>query len=284
LSLETLVVAIVDGLALGATLFLISSGLSLIFGLMGVVNFAHGSFFMLGAYIGYEVFASTNSFALGLLAAAASVAALGGAVEAGLLKRKGGDPLGQALITIGVMLLLDRLAWIVWGEATYKWVPDHLKGVVSVGGIVFYEYRLFLMGFGGAIALATLLFLKRTNYGTIVRAALEDREMVEALGVNVGRVYTATFIVGSALAGLGGAVLVPWLGAYPTLGITYLLYAFAIVVIGGIGSFPGTLAASMVVGVSQQLATYYAPWLAEATVFILMLLVLLARPEGLVRG
>lgn len=283
MSLETLIVAVIDGLALGATLFMISSGLSLIFGLMGIVNFAHGSLFMLGAYIGYEVFSSTNSLALGLAAASASMSLLGGAIESGLLKRKSGDVLGQALITIGVMLLLDRMAWIIWGEATYKWVPEKLKGVVEIGGIIFYEYRLFLIAFGALVAAAVFSFLKYTNYGTIVRAAIEDREMVEALGIDVGKVFTATFILGSALAGLGGAVLVPWLGVYPTLGVTYLLYAFAIVVIGGVGSFTGTLAASMLVGVAQQLAAYYAPWLTEATIFILMLAVLLLRPEGLVR-
>ncbi|MCE4613391.1 MAG: branched-chain amino acid ABC transporter permease [Desulfurococcales archaeon] len=284
MSLETLIVAIVDGIALGATLFMISSGLSLIFGLMGIVNFAHGSLFMLGAYIGYEVFSSTNSLALGLAAATASMSLLGGTIESGLLKRKSGDVLGQALITIGVMLLLDRTAWIIWGETTYKWVPDSLKGVIELGGIIFYEYRLFLIAFGAVIAAAVFSFLKYTNYGTIIRAAIEDREMVEALGIDVRKTFTITFILGSGLAGLGGAVLVPWLGVYPTLGITYLLYAFAIVVIGGIGSFTGTLAASLLVGVTQQLAAYYVPWLAEATIFILMLAVLLLRPEGLVRG
>ena len=162
-------------------------------------------------------------------------------------------------------------------------MPESLAGTTLLTGILIYKYRLFLIFFGFAVAVAMYIFFKYTKYGMVIRAGIDDKEMAEALGADVKRAFTIMFAIGCGLAGLGGAVLVPWLGVSPTLGVNYLFYAFAVVVIGGVGSFKGSFIGSIVIGVIEQLSMYYVPWFAGASTFIVMLVVLSARPEGLIK-
>jgi len=280
LSLDILLSAIVDGIALGFIFLLLSLGLSIVFGLMRIVNFAHGSMFTWGAYIGYEVASRTGNIAYGIMASSALIGMLGAAVERILLKARK-DPITQAIITIGLMLLLDRLAWLRWGEVTYIWSPQWLEGSIYLGSIVIYKYRLFLIVLGIIVSAAAYYFFTRTKYGLFIRAGIDDRDIIQAFGVDIEKVFTITFAVGSMLAGAAGFLLVPWQGVYPLIGTNYLLYAFAIVVIGGVGSIAGTIFSSIAVGIVQQLCAYFSPYLAEVSVFALMLVVLLTRPGGI---
>lgn len=277
-------IALIDGLALAMNLFMVASGFSLIFGLEGVANFAHGSLFMLGAFLGYETFVRTGSFVVGLAAGGISIAVIGALIEAGMLRRRMGHHLAQILLTIGLLLVIDQLCWIEWGDVIYWWMPEPLSGTITVAGILLYKYRLFLIFLGFAVAGTVYLFLTYTKLGMIIRAGLDDIEMAEALGANVKRAFTTMFAIGCCLAGLGGAALVPWLAVSSTLGINYLFYAFAIVVIGGVGSFKGSFFGAILVGIIEQLCMYYAPWFAGASTFIVMLVVLLAKPEGLMKA
>lgn len=278
-----LIVILVDGLALGLSIFLLSSGLAVIFGMLDIVNFAHGSLFMWGAYIGYYTAARTGSFTLGLASSFTSMALLGAALRLSLLRDAHKNPLGAAMITLGLMFLLDRLALIIWGEPTRIWSPSYLKGSVELAGVVFYKYRLFLIPVGVALFTVIYVLVSKTYFGVVVRAGIHDKEMVEVLGVNFERAATLMFMLGAGLAGLSGFLFVPWIGVNPGVGVKFLLYAFAVVVIGGVESILGTLAASIAVGVLQEFTMYYIPWVTEAAVFILMLAVLIARPSSILR-
>ncbi len=282
MAIEILVSAIIDGIALGFIFLLLSLGLSVVFGLMRIVNFAHGSLFLWGAYVGYEVSSRTGNLLLGILASAAIAGLMGLSIQYLLLRRLR-DPLTQVIITIGLMLLLDRIAWLRWGDITYIWSPPELEGSIVVGLAILYKYRLLVIAMGLALSIAIYVFFNRTRYGMVIRAGIDDREMIQAFGINIDRIFTITFTLGSVLAGVAGSILTPWQGVYPTLGINYLLYAFAIVVIGGVGSIGGTIVASIITGLAQQLSAYYAPYLAEPSIFILMLAVLLLRPSGLLK-
>lgn len=282
MAIEILVSAIIDGIALGFIFLLLSLGLSVVFGLMRIVNFAHGSLFLWGAYVGYEVSSRTGNLLLGILASAAIAGIMGFSIQYLLLRRLR-DPLTQVIITIGLMLLLDRIAWLRWGDITYIWSPPELEGSIVVGPAILYKYRLLVIAVGLALSIAIYVFFNRTRYGMVIRAGIDDREMIQVFGINIDRIFTITFTLGSVLAGVAGSILTPWQGVYPTLGISYLLYAFAIVVIGGVGSIGGTIVASIITGLAQQLSAYYAPYLAEPSIFILMLAVLLLRPSGLLK-
>jgi branched-chain amino acid transport system permease protein len=280
LSLETLFSALVDGVALGFIFLLLSLGLSIVFGLMRIVNFSHGSIFTWGAYIGYEISSRTNNFFLGLLTSSLVAGLIGILTERFLLKIRR-EALAQVIITIGLMLLLDRLAWLRWGDITYIWFPQWLEGSVSIGPAIMYKYRVFLIVVGAILSTTIYYFFTRTKYGLIIRAGIDDREMIQTFGANIEGMFTLAFTIGSILAGVAGFLLVPWQGVYPSIGTNYLLYAFAIVVIGGIGSITGTIVASMLVGIAQQLCSYYVPYLTEISIFTIMILVLLLKPAGL---
>ena len=279
MSLEMFVSAIIDGIALGFIFLMLSLGLSIIFGLMRIVNFAHGSLFTLGAYLGFEVASRTGNIAYGILAASL-IGLVGLAMERSLLKAKR-EPMIQVIITTGLMMLLDRLAWLRWGDVPHIWIPRGLEGVVRYGPIIMHSYRLFIIVVGAAISVLAYYLFTKTRYGLFVRAGIDDREMIQSLGVNIERLFTMTFAIGTLLAGIAGFLLVPWQGVYPLIGTNYLLYAFAIVIIGGMGSIEGTVIASILVGIIQQLCAYYAPYLTEISIGIAMFLVLVTRPEGL---
>lgn len=278
-----ILVILVDGLALGFSIFLASLGLAIVFGMLRIVNFAHGSFFMWGAYLGFYTAAVTGNFALGLAISFASITLLGIVAKLTLLRNEAQDLLSPVMITIGLMFILDRLALLVWGETTMIWSPNYLEGTINMGGVILYKYRLFLIIAGAMLFTAIYVLVNRTRIGLIVRAGIEDREMVELLGIDFKRLSLLVFATGAGLAGLSGFLFVPWIGVNPGTGTTFLLYAFVVVVLGGVGNIVGTVAASLTTGILQQITMYYAPWLTEAILFVLMLIVLLIRPEGLMR-
>ncbi|WP_018130859.1 branched-chain amino acid ABC transporter permease [Effusibacillus pohliae] len=274
---------LLNGAALGMLIFLLAAGLSLIFGLMGVLNFAHGAIFIWGAYTGWTVYGWTGSFGLGLLAGAAAGWLLGWLLERWFVRPFYGDHIAQILLTLGLMIVLTELLKAVWGPNLQNFdKPALLQGAVTILHDPFPVYKLFLIGVGTVLAIAVHLLLTRTRYGIIIRAGVQDPVMVQALGINVRRVFSAVFAFGAALAALGGVLFGPSFGSlFPELGMQNQLLAFIVVVIGGIGSFLGAFAGSLLIGLAQTLMGYYWPEAALAVNVALMALVLILKPEGL---
>ena len=273
--------SIIDGLAFAMLLFLIASGFSIIFGLLGILNFAHGAFFMVGAYVAVTLFEYSNNFAVTLVGAALFGLVLGIAIEFSTLRRIHGNPIAQIMLTLGYLLIFSQLVLLVWGRISRIFYPMDLTGSTILLGIRVPVYRGFLIFFGLIIAASTYLFLTRTRLGTIVRAGTEDVEMVEALGINVKLAFTLTFGLGTALAAIGGAAAVPWLAATPEMGTTWLFISLVVTVVGGLGSFKGSFYGSLLIGVLHQLSEYFFPQLTFVIDFVTMTAVLLVRPEGL---
>jgi branched-chain amino acid transport system permease protein len=273
---------IVNGVAFGMLLFLLGAGLSLIFGVLRIVNLAHGSYYLLGAYVGVTVMRATGSFALAIAAAAAAAVAAGVAMQRLFLERLAGRVLPQVLLTMGFLLLIGDLSlWIWGGDPQILPTPRRLQGAVMVAGFVLPVYRIFVMAVGAALAVALWLVLERTRFGAQVRAAVDDPEIAQAMGINVPRLGTVMFGVGAALAGIGGILGSPFLGVYPGADLDVLTLAFAVVIIGGLGSLPGTLAGSLFVGLADNIGKALVPELSYITFFAPMALVLALRPQGL---
>ena len=260
---------VLNALSLSALLFFIALGLTLIFGIMRVVNFAHGAVFMLGAYCGVAVQSATGSFAASLLAAALAGAALGLAFERSALSRLYAREHSEAI----------RLVW--GADARQTELPEALAGIVFVMDEPFPVYRLLLIGAGGLCWLLCWLGLQRTRLGLLLRAASQNPTMTAALGNDVGRVRAMVFALACALAALGGALAAPLLSASLGLGSNVIIDAFVIVMIGGMGSFIGTVAGSLLVGFAQTFGNFYVPELALGMTYALMITVLVLRPGGL---
>ena len=292
--MSTIILLSLTGLALAAMYFLLAAGLSLIFGLMDVLNFAHGAFFTWGAYAAWwtiaqitgEFRASTGAFLLGLVAATVVGAVLATAVEVGLLRPLYRRPIYQILITLGIGLALSQLTAVIWRPDARPFPqPGWLADTSTVLGARVPNNR-FLLIFAAVVVLAgMLLFLRKTRYGLIVRAGAENREMVQALGIDVDRAFTLVFALGGALAGLGGAFGAAYFGSInPHLGSVSLIFAFIVVVIGGLGSVTGSALAAVVIGLAQQFGNYYTTWAGDFVVVLLLAVVLLVRPNGLMGG
>lgn len=281
--MQTAITQITNGLVFGMLLFLMSAGLSLIFGLMNVVNIAHGSFFMLGAFFAMTIAAWTGNFWLALALAWIPAVAIGVAMEQVFMRhlyRR--THLDQVLLTFGfTFVFADAVRWI-WGpEIRNLSVPDALSGAIEVAGVIVPKYRVFLIVFGGAIALALWLFLERSRVGAMVRAGVDDAAVAAGLGINVSALFAMIFGLGVGLAALGGAAASPVLGVYGGMDIEILIPAFIVVVIGGLGSLRGAFVASLLVGVIDTLGKAYFPDLALFVVYLLMVVMLLTRPNGL---
>jgi branched-chain amino acid transport system permease protein len=273
-----------SALSQAAILFFIACGLTLIFGIMRVVNFAHGVIFMLGAYVGYTTAAVTGSFLLSLFIAPIVVGAVGMAFERIFLRRLYGRRDGGAylLLTFGLAVVLSELIRIIWGtQPLSAGIPDFLRGIVIILDQPFPLYRLFLIALGIAAAVATWQFLERTRAGLLIRAVSQNSEMVHALGTDVDLVRTGVFGLGCAMAALGGVLAAPLVTAFLGMGTTVVIDAFVIVIIGGMGSFLGSLIGSILVAFVQVLGAYYFQDLALAFMYFLMLVVLVIRPGGL---
>jgi branched-subunit amino acid ABC-type transport system permease component len=272
-----------NGLAYGVLLFLLTVGLTLIFGMLDVVNLAHGSFYMLGAYAGLALIAATGSFWVALLAAPLAVGLVGAVIERLCLRplyRR--PPLDQVLLTFGFIYFFEDLVKWIWGGRIRSIPPpDLFAGSVQVLNVTVPAYRLFVIAFGLGMALALWLVIERTRLGAVIRAGVYDAEMAAGLGIDIHRVFTGVFAFGAALAGLSGVIAGPIQSAYPAMGVGILIPALIVVVVGGLGSLKGSLAGSLIIG---QAETFGKAWLPEAAmlmIYVVMALVVLLRPQGL---
>ena len=277
----------VSGLTAAMFLFLIASGLSLIFGVLRVLNFAHGTFYMLGAYAAYQLVqwtgVSGGMFWLAALGAAAAVAALGGAIERLLFRHLyGKEELYQLLFTYALVLILSDGAKMIWGTQQKSVSrPPELTGAFTIFGATVPHYNLFIVLLGPAIALGVWFVLKQTRVGRFIRAAALDRETLGALGVNVDALYTWVFVIASFLGGLGGALISPMRATVPGMDTEVIVEAFVVVVIGGLGSFWGTFLGALIYGQVLSFGILLFPRFSIFAVFALMAGVLIVRPWGL---
>lgn len=271
-----------NALSFAALLFVVASGFTLIFGLMRIVNLAHGALYLLGGYIGLSIGVHAGSFALAMVGAAVAIALVGLVVDAGLLRFVRGAVLRQVLLTLGVALVLDDLALVLFGGDTYTVpVPQFLQGPARFLGMFYPKYRLFVLAAGVVIYALLWLLLNRTRLGALIRAGVDDAEMVEAMGVDIKRVFAGTFMLGCALAGIGGVMGGAFLTLYPTADSEILVFSLAVVIIGGSGSLAGAAVGSLLVGF---LATFGQVWFPEFAYFVIfgpMALLLAFRPLGL---
>lgn len=278
-----LVTESVNALSQAALLFFLGVGLTLIFGIMRIINFAHGSFYMLGAFIGYSAARLTGSFWLALALAPLAVGIVGTLFELGVLRRLyRRDESAFLMVTFGLALVLGEIIRLSWGpEALQVEPPAAFSGVIFLFDEPFPTYRLFLIGAGIVVALAIWQFLERTRLGLLIRATSQNAEMVHALGIDVNLVRSAVFGIGCGLAGAGGVLAAPLLTASIGMAAEMIIDAFVIVIIGGMGSFPGSLIGAVLVAFVQVFGEYYLPDLALAFMYLVMLLVLVVRPGGL---
>ena len=301
MSLSLLIEQLLNGLKSGATLFLMAAGLTLIFGVMGLINLAHGSLYMIGAFAAASVAAATGSFLLGLAASLAAAAAAGALVELTVIRRLyARDHLDQVLATFALILIFSEATrWAFGSFPLYLDVPTALSGPVSLPfGIQYPRYRLAIIGLGGLVAFGLYLLITRTRLGIRIRAGEADREMIGALGVDIAKLNTMVFALGAALAGFAGALIGAIQSVQVGMGEPVLILAFVVIVIGGIGSVKGALVGSVLVGLTDTLGRFLLPWalagvmdpaaatsagaaLASMSIYILMALVLLVRPTGL---
>lgn len=283
ITLSALAAQAFTGLVLGGILVLMAIGLSLIFGLMTVVNFSHGALYMLGAYVAFTLLGFTKSFWVTLVLAPLVVGSLGLLIERFLIRplygRSPDDPL---LLTFGLSLVLVETVKVVWGKIGLTFDPPRvLAGAVDMGFMNFPLYRLFVIAVTTVVLVGLCLFLEKTNVGLVIRAGARDPLMVRALGVDLGRVWLIVFGLGITLAGLAGVLAAPMKGVYAEMGVEIIIECFVVVVVGGMGSLPGAIVAGLLIGEIVSLTTFFAPKLAEIVVFLTMAAVLLVRPSGL---
>ncbi|MER2263428.1 MAG: branched-chain amino acid ABC transporter permease [Psychrobacillus sp.] len=281
--MELIINLLINGLATGMLIFLLAAGLTLIFGLMDVLNFAHGGLFAWGAFSGVWFYSLTESFTLALIGAVLTGALLGFITEKLIITPVYGNHVQQILITLGFMIVLSEMLKVVFGpnQIPAK-VPPLLTGSWEVGDVIIIKYRLFIITIGFIVFGIFQFILKRTKIGLTVRAGVMNKEMVQALGINIKKVFLYVFMTGAALAALGGALMAPYSGVvYAEMGMEYAILAFIVVVIGGMGSFPGSLMAAILVGLSGSFMAYYVPALSLAVNMLLMAVVLIFRPQGL---
>jgi branched-chain amino acid transport system permease protein len=276
------VLQILNGLTFAALLFVVASGFTLIFGLLRIVNLAHGALYLLGGYVGFTVATRTGSFMLGGVIAVAAAAAAGWVLSEGLLRFVQGHDLRQVLLTLGVAFVVNDMALVVWGGDTFTVpIPEMLRGAVQILGVFYPTYRLFVLVAGCVIFGALWLLLQRTRIGALIRAGVDDVEMVEASGINVKRVFLMTFLLGSALAGFGGLLGGAFLSLYPSADAEILVFSLAVVIIGGRGSLTGVAVGSLLVGLLNTFGQVMFPELAYFVIFGPMAVLLAFRPLGL---
>jgi len=280
--LTVLLPQLLHGLVFGAALGLLALGLTVIFGLLGVMNFAHGELYMLGAYAGIAVIGVTHSFWVALIAAPILVGIVAAVTEVATLRpiyRR--EPLYGLILTFGLALVFREGARQIWGGDMRRILPP-FTGSTPLLGMTYPNYRLFLLAASSVILLALWLFFTRTRAGIVVRAAVQDAEMLDGLGVDVRRVFTLTFAASGALAALAGLLLAPVFTVYPQMGVEMILLAFIVVILGGMGSMGGSVVAAFVIGVAQSLFSLWMnPQRVAIAIFGIMIVVLIVRPRGL---
>ena len=272
-----------NGLALGALLALISSGLTIIYGTLGVLNLAHGAMFMLGAYAGYVAFQATGSYVLAVAAGSLFLIVVGAVIEVVVIRRFYGRPAeDQILVTFGIGIVLVELVRLGFGSLSLTVPPPSwAAGITQLGFMIYPTYRIVVLAIA-AVALAVLyVVLYRTRLGMIVRAGIEDAGMVDMLGINVYRVFMLVFGIGAMAAGFAGIVYAPVVSLTPDMGDAILIWTFVVVVIGGVGSFPGAILGGLIAGEILSLTAMVDPAYAQVMLFAVMALVLILRPQGL---
>src|SRR6476646_10404218 len=261
---------------------LMGLGLALITGILNIPNFAHGALFAVGAYFLVTVVGLLGNFWLGLLLAPIGVALLGLLIEfLGIRRLYAAGHDYQLLFTFGLALILNELIIVIWGPVGISHLPPAiLRGGVDLGFTFYPKYRLFVMVLAGLLVFLTWLFLERTRYGAILRAGIEDKEMVSLLGIDIHRLFTAAFALGCVLAGIAGALTAPIRGLNPLMGVDMLGIAFVVVALAGLGNLLGSIVAGLLVGVAQSLVALVWPEASVAVIFAVMAAVLLVRPQG----
>jgi len=271
-----------NGISYGALLFLLGSGLSLIFGVMRIVNLSHGSYFLLGGYVALSVIWTTGSWALAIPVAALTVALLGLLMERIFLRPLGFDPLRQVLLTVGFAFLFQQAALDIWGGDNMDIIPPAgLTKSVVLGGLYLPGYRIFMIGVAAAIGVSLWLVMERTRLGAAVRATVDDAQMARGVGIDTSRISMFIFALGAFLAALGGVIGGAFLGVYPGLDFQILPIAFAVVIIGGMGSLGGAAIGALLVGIADNFGKALFPEISYFTLYAPMALILAVKPTGL---
>lgn len=294
---KTFVSTLLNGVTLGGLYFLVASGFTLVFGLMRNVNLAHGSMYLLGGYIGYEVAELTGSWFFGLAIAFGAVALTGVLLQVLVFRRMEGDDLRQTLVTIGISIIAADLMLAVWTGTTYQFQPPEwlfgaaelpVISVIKSSGdpvyIMYPIYRLSVLVAAVAVGIGLWLFLNRTRVGMMIRAGVNDREMLAASGVNVQLVFALVFAIGAGLAGFAGVVGGTALSIAPGEDIRYLLASLIVVIVGGLGSVPGAAIGALLIGLAEQFGLAYFPTYGVVLTFLIMVVTLAVRPQGLMGG
>lgn len=281
--MKLFLLTLLNGLTLAALYFLVASGFTLVFGLMRNVNLAHGSLYLLGAYIGYDVADFSGSWFLGVAAGFVSMAAAGLLLQVLVFRHMEGQDLRQTLVTIGISIVLADLMLAIWGGTTYQFEPpEWLYGATRMPLVRAYPtYRLALLGTAVVIGIVLWLFLNRTRVGMMIRAGVDDREMLSATGINVHLVFAITFAIGAGLAGFAGVVGGTALSIAPGEDVRYLLASLVVVIVGGMGSVAGAAIGALLIGLAEQFGLAYSPTYGVVYTFLIMVLVLAVRPQGI---
>ncbi|OGP49020.1 MAG: hypothetical protein A3K30_05720 [Deltaproteobacteria bacterium RBG_13_51_10] len=283
---STIVIQMLHGLAYGMLLFLVASGLTLVFGMMNVLNIAHASFYMLGAYFSYQMLKMVGNFWVGLVVCPLLVGLLGVFMERFLLRRvHAGGHVQEFVITFGILFVINELVKWIWGTAPLPVpIPPALSGSVMIMGNVYPAYRLFILFFSLGILIFLAFILMKTRLGITVRAAVSDRDMVSALGTNTPRVFMLVMGIGTWLAGLAGVIAGPFISTYPGMALEILVDCFIVTVTGGLGSLLGAVVASFLIGQLSSFGILFIPRFAIVFAFLLMAVVLIIKPSGLFGG
>jgi branched-chain amino acid transport system permease protein len=272
---------LLNAFTFAALLFIVGSGFTLVFGLMRIVNLAHGAFYLLGGYVAYVVTSQTNSFFLGICASIISLAIMG-VLEQFLLKFAKGAELRQVLMSLGIALMVNDISLVIFGgDSLSVPTPEFLQGPMELFGITYPKYRLFVLFMGVLIFLGLNYLINRTKLGALIRAGVDDPETVEALGVNIRQIFTVTFMIGMALAAIAGSLGGAFLSLYPTADSEILVYSLAVVIIGGRGSLIGAAIGSLTVALLSTFGQVSFPELSYFVIFGPMALLLAFRPNGL---
>lgn len=282
MSLRSFGIQVLNGLSLGAVLFFVASGFTLIFGLMRISNLAHGGFYLVGAYLGITMMGLTGSFLLAVVIGGVVIGALGLFTERILLRPIRGQEKPEVLLTIGLTFVLGDLSLAIWGgDPTPVPIPEFLKGPLLIGDFAYPRYRLFVLLC--AVVVGGVLFYvdRKTRIGALVRAGVDDREMVAGLGINIKAIFTGVFLFGAFLAGFAGVIGGGFLTVLPGQDFEILLFALVVVIIGGLGSLPGAVLGAVLVGLIDAFAKAMVPELAFFTLFAPMAVILVLRPQGL---
>ncbi|TAK49490.1 MAG: branched-chain amino acid ABC transporter permease [Xanthobacteraceae bacterium] len=284
MSLSLFLVQVFNGLQYGLILFLIASGLTLIFGIMGIINLAHGAFYMLGAYVAFGIAQSSGSLVLAVLGAVATMAALGFVIERVLIGRLyNRNHLDQVLITFGLILVFDEAQRIIWGSDVHSVaIPPALSSSFQVSDIMaFSYYRIFVTVVCAVLAVTMALVIQKTKLGMWIRAGASNREMVSSLGVDINMLFALVFAAGAALTGFAGAISVPLTSVSPGMGDAIIIISFVVVVIGGVGSIKGAFFGALLIGLADTFGRVLLPQFSSFLVYAIMAGVLLWRPQGL---